>query len=306
MELPDFLCPLKEISRPFPREAMDIAIERREESVPVLLAALESTAARPERVGPADMLHEFALYLLAQFRETRALESAVRLARYPEIDDLLGDTITEFLGSILASLYGGELGPIQSLIEDEEAYEFARSAGITALGCLYRADLLPRESLIAYLRLLFEEKLERTPSFVWDGMVILCSDLGLSELIEPIRSAYALKLVDPMVEPLQRLEKHLLGGPEGFPRTQDQYILIDDAVACMRDWYCFKPEAAEDDEDDDDLFYDDWEDDTPLFPPVDPYWAAPPPSLPKPARNDPCPCGSGKKFKKCCGAPGSK
>jgi uncharacterized protein len=23
---------------------------------------------------------------------------------------------------------------------------------------------------------------------------------------------------------------------------------------------------------------------------------------PKPGRNDPCPCGSGKKFKKCCGA----
>ncbi|MGA2863834.1 MAG: SEC-C metal-binding domain-containing protein [Verrucomicrobiota bacterium] len=25
-------------------------------------------------------------------------------------------------------------------------------------------------------------------------------------------------------------------------------------------------------------------------------------SQPKPRRNDPCPCGSGKKFKKCCGA----
>jgi hypothetical protein len=33
--------------------------------------------------------------------------------------------------------------------------------------------------------------------------------------------------------------------------------------------------------------------------------ASPPPaarSAPKPGRNDPCPCGSGKKFKKCCGA----
>ena len=25
----------------------------------------------------------------------------------------------------------------------------------------------------------------------------------------------------------------------------------------------------------------------------------------KPSRNDPCPCGSGKKYKKCCGAPKS-
>ncbi|MBI3279156.1 MAG: SEC-C domain-containing protein, partial [Acidobacteria bacterium] len=26
------------------------------------------------------------------------------------------------------------------------------------------------------------------------------------------------------------------------------------------------------------------------------------PSANKPGRNDPCPCGSGKKYKKCCGA----
>ena len=25
-----------------------------------------------------------------------------------------------------------------------------------------------------------------------------------------------------------------------------------------------------------------------------------PPGSPKPGRNDPCPCGSGKKFKRCC------
>jgi uncharacterized protein len=32
---------------------------------------------------------------------------------------------------------------------------------------------------------------------------------------------------------------------------------------------------------------------------------ATPPEKPKTVgRNDPCPCGSGKKYKKCCGAPG--
>ena len=28
----------------------------------------------------------------------------------------------------------------------------------------------------------------------------------------------------------------------------------------------------------------------------------PPPQYPGVGRNDPCPCGSGRKFKKCCGA----
>jgi preprotein translocase subunit SecA len=37
-------------------------------------------------------------------------------------------------------------------------------------------------------------------------------------------------------------------------------------------------------------------DDAPLPPPVEPIH-----SETKPGRNDPCPCGSGKKFKQCCG-----
>ena len=38
------------------------------------------------------------------------------------------------------------------------------------------------------------------------------------------------------------------------------------------------------------------EDEEPLPPPVEPIRAEP-----KPNRNDPCTCGSGKKYKQCCG-----
>ncbi len=41
------------------------------------------------------------------------------------------------------------------------------------------------------------------------------------------------------------------------------------------------------------------EDDAPLPPPVEPIKADE-----NPDRNDPCSCGSGKKFKKCCGKAG--
>ena len=42
-------------------------------------------------------------------------------------------------------------------------------------------------------------------------------------------------------------------------------------------------------------------DDEPLPPPVEPIHADK-----EPERNDPCPCGSGKKYKKCCGKQGKK
>ena len=35
---------------------------------------------------------------------------------------------------------------------------------------------------------------------------------------------------------------------------------------------------------------------------INAFFHAPQAKLAKPGRNDPCPCGSGKKFKKCCGA----
>jgi len=38
------------------------------------------------------------------------------------------------------------------------------------------------------------------------------------------------------------------------------------------------------------------DDDQPLPPPVEPITTDE-----KPGRNDPCPCGSGKKYKQCCG-----
>ncbi|MCK4659432.1 MAG: SEC-C domain-containing protein [Phycisphaerae bacterium] len=42
------------------------------------------------------------------------------------------------------------------------------------------------------------------------------------------------------------------------------------------------------------------DDEPPLPEPVEPIRS----DGPQPKRNDPCPCGSGKKYKQCCGKPG--
>jgi len=80
------------------------------------------------------------------------------------------------------------------------------------------------------------------------------------------------------------------------------FRLIDDTIAELDDWDCFN----EDDADDyDDLENDDEDEligfnDEPVnevrAPQQEPYRHEN-----KVGRNDPCPCGSGKKYKKCCG-----
>ena len=89
----------------FPWKAVRAAIAQREAITPHLLQALEDVANAPAEFARRRdyMLHLFATYLLAQFREKRAYAPLVRILAAPGsvADDLFGDTITEALKSII-------------------------------------------------------------------------------------------------------------------------------------------------------------------------------------------------------------
>lgn len=305
VEIPEFLKPLESVTCPFPRGAVEEAIARRDESVPVLLQILERCAANADDVPDDYLLHEFALRLLAQFRETRAYEPVVRLARHPQADQLLGDTLSADLGPILASVSGGDPRLIQELIEDDEADEFARWAGLRALGVLCRNGLYTREAMSAYLGELFNGKLEKEGEFVWTGLVDLCAIFGLTEHLEAVRLAAEDDLIDHTVNDWPYLEKRLKSG-KFLESEAGHYDFLDDTIGAMECWHCFTPAGTypraqqEEDFDPSEEIPDDlpvWDDE------LDELAEIPGPlrAEPKVGRNDPCLCGSGKKYKKCCG-----
>jgi len=300
IEVPDFMKPLETLVRPFPSAAVEEVIARRGESTPYLLEVLAWTEANAAEVPRSFMLHEYALFVLAQFREVRAYDVAVRIARSRHVHQLLGETVSSGLGPILASLSGGDTRLIQTLIEDEEADEFARSSGICAMGALFRTGLLPRQSFSEYLGVLFDGGLRREHSFVWDELVIACTDLGMSEHLEAIRVAFEEGLADPGFEAWHSVQQRLTSDTVSEAELME-FRLIDDAIEEMSWWYCFEEASADEGEDlDGDR---DWArlDDLSAFPAQIPGHSVPVRAEPKPGRNDPCPCGSGKKFKKCCG-----
>ena len=285
------------------------AIERREESVPHLLAALERVANHPEEFigNPDAILHEFALYLLAQFRETRGIKPSLVIARHPRVDDLLGDLITEGLGPILASLSGGDPMPIQSLVEDEKAEEFARGAGIEALGAMSRHGLWSERLFASYLSQLYTVRLERKPSHVWDALISVSTDFAMGEHLELIRDAFEENLADPGYDTLRDVTAAIRSGSRTKLETR-AYRLIDDTIGEMSWWYCFDEE--EDDDGDRKSHFEIPHVSSPPPPELSPVSAAPHAirtpfrrTGPKIGRNEPCPCGSGKKYKRCCGQP---
>jgi hypothetical protein len=288
MAVADILKELELCTGRFPKRATEQAIEQRDAITPELLRVLEEVAADPGGFAQREdyMLHLFAMHLLAQFREKRAYRPIVAIFSAPgDVPDrLAGDTVTEGLKQILGSVYDGDPEPLCRLVEDPNVDEYVRSAAIDTFVVLWSSGQMPRDDVVAYFRSLFRGKLERRFSNAWNGLVGAVADLRAHELLEEVRQAYADSLVDPSFSDLERLGREL----NSPARPLRGYDLITDTISEMQWWACFdrtesksaKPPAAK-----------------------PPRPSAPPPVLataPKVGRNEPCPCGSGKKYKKCC------
>ncbi len=287
MEIAEILHQFERSNGTFPHAAVAAAVERREEIIPELLRIVEDTANRAKEIAAdEDYLADFyAMFLLAQFRETRAYPLMLRIATLPAevADSLLAFFITDSLDRVLASVCDGELEGIKSIVEDRNANEWARSAALRSLMLMVRAGKQRREEIIAYFAQLFRGKLEREYANVWNVLVCCCCDLGAEELIADIRRAYAKDLVDPSYISLEDVANFM-------GKLTSTGLMVEDTVDEMSHWSCFKkedrvPEPAHTSE-------------TPQFRPAPTFKRA----APKTGRNEPCPCGSGKKYKKCCGA----
>ena len=293
METQQILRELEKATGRFPRAAVEAAVMRREEITPELLRILrESTERAVERDAEDDyMAHLYAMFLLAQFRETRAYPLVVDFASLPgELPhSLCGDFITEDLGRVLASVCGGELGGIQSLIENEAVDEWVRGAALSSLVTLVAVGQKSREEIVSYFGQLFRGKLERQFSHAWNELVSCAADLYPAELINDIERAYEDDLVEPGYIGWADVNDDLARGKElTLARLEDnsRHRLVEDTVREMEWWACFRENRRT------------------RTPPPTARGASPPikRDRPKTGRNEPCPCGSGKKFKKCCGA----
>lgn len=298
MTTPEILKELELYTGRFPEAALKAAIEQREAITPELLRELENVANNPAKWADEQnhMLHLFAMFLLAQFREKRAYPLIAKIVSAPaDIPyKLLGDSVTEDLDKILGSVYDGDPAILEKIIENPEVDEYVRDAAISVFLILENTGQMPREQIVDYFKSLFESKLERKYSMVWDGLACAVADLPAPELLPYVRKAYEDELVNPMFSSLEDIEKDVLA-PKQY--RKERLHLIDDTIADMKSWACFHG-------DNEDVTLAD--EDSPFLslPFEDENYVTPTPYVregSKIGRNDPCPCGSGKKYKKCCG-----
>jgi len=289
MEIKEVLSELEYNKGYFPYEAIQEAIAQKEKIVPELLKILENAEKSIHQIEeqPNYMAHIYAMFLLAQFREKRAYPLIVNLFSHPgdTSDNIAGDFICEDLPRVLASVCHGDTALIKQLIENRNVDEYVRDAGLKALLVLVVNGKKTREEVMDYYKSLFREKLEREYSMVWNGLISCCCYLHPKEVYEDIKKAYEEFLVDPIFITLNDVKDILNKGEDKTPnRLKDDihYKFIDDTISEMEWWACFHPEKKVK---------------------TKPFKQSEKKSKRKKiGRNDPCPCGSGKKYKKCCGS----
>ncbi len=283
-----------------PIEALQSADAHREVLIAPLLKAMERGVANPAGLPAGEgMLFSYAAYLLAKWRAWRAYPSFIRWLSLPgEVaHDLGGDTITQDGKRFLASVCDGNLEPIKQLVLNREADEYCRAAAIEALALLAIWGEVPRQPIEEYFAWLAREGLSRERNHVWASLCSACLDLEALGVFPELRRAYDDGLIEAGYISREEVDE-VEAGPRGkwIERQREWHPPIADVAEATAWWGCFKRGPRRNASQLAEYANRMSESDAEFEPPATPYIAPP-----KVGRNDPCPCGSGKKFKKCCG-----
>ncbi len=278
-----------------PREAMAWALENWRTASPRFIARLRAIAAGNDRTDGAEGQLFTILHLCGQMRETRAYEPLCRLiAEDPDLEVWLGDAVTETLPGILINVFDGDVAPLLSAIESADGDELARGSTLLALGYVVRSQgALDDEAMRACLRRLRRDARPREMPGFWSCWAETAAALGYEDLkmeVAVLTKDGLLDAIDFGLEDFDRIVELARGDPSGFAGFHNQDIRpLDDAIGTLESWIG--------DVDEDDIFESDENEDVTETQSSGAPFVNP---LRDVGRNDPCPCGSGKKYKKCC------
>lgn len=286
----------------FPYEAVRAVLADPKPFVGHLLAELRLTPAQlkakhqsNENFGFDDHLWTFAFYLLAQLQEPRAYALMIDFFNTPGdfAADLTGDTHTEDLPAALANTFDGNIELLKSFIENKDANEYSRSSALETLGVLLYRGQLDEAWVRGYVGELLAKALlgDEDPFTSW--LVCFALDLRAPEHRAALERCFDAKRVDESIVDRGSIERDFAKLDSTRLKAFEVRSKGFDVLAEMPDWSYFrKPETElkfrkthpgyyltrSRSRDSGTVIHDE----------------------PKIGRNDPCTCGSGKKYKKCC------
>jgi hypothetical protein len=286
--------------RRLPVAAIEAARESRPAMVAEFLRLIETCPHTRVQEGGERPSLILIFHLLGEWRETAAYRPLAELLRRPDIEEILGSARTETAHSVLAAVFDGDPRPLYDVILDEDAEQFARAAMFETLVTVVREGQLPLHEAERFLISCFSQMRPIRSNFAWAGWQEAVALLGLAELRPLVKQVFDRGGIDEIWLTYPEFEEDLayaIDHPEA-PRQYDgeRYRSFGDTVEVLSSWYGFSDayfaeerRFARSNARKQSLVY---AVENPAAPFVDPSRDV--------GRNDPCPCGSGKKYKKCC------
>ncbi|QEG00494.1 preprotein translocase subunit SecA [Stieleria maiorica] len=251
----------------------------------------------------------FSFALISAIGDPRGLPAVIEAISLPDekLYSLLGDLIHDNLQRLIVKLIGTDFDRIGQLVENPDLYEYVRWSAACTYFLLFKEGRLSREEGVERIERHLNRLIERPCYELNTGLCMELANFGVPASIETIRRAYASGNVEEGMVSQEELEETINRAAEGSGSERDRSLPLEfDVVEELSRWACFKrpdkptpnPVVQSVTEPRDEMASR-----TSMDPP------SPPPRTAvgtirntekKPGRNDPCPCGSGKKYKNCC------
>jgi hypothetical protein len=263
-----------------PPEALGDALRRPQAIAEPVLRAVERAAAGETLSTREQNLLFWGIHVLGAAKDGRLHAPLLRLLRCPAepVGELIGDAVGTTLPRIVAGSFDDDPQALEDALLDREADEFVRWNLFGAYAYLVFDGRIPRERAEATLVRFDETRPARAGDAAWTGWQEAVALLGLSGLQPRVEAARAdARLLEDEDDPhwFEATLAEALADPQNPARFAERELgYVADLVAEL--------EAALESE-------EEAEPEEPVHNP-----------LRHVGRNDPCPCGSGKKYKKCC------
>ena len=307
----------------FPQEAIESLIENQHQSQQILLDAFTDFITEPDdySVHSGNYLHVISFVMLAYFKEKDAWYGCRKAIEELSTDREYDNGFVDIFDCINTTAFGRMIGALgrehtEELIElviNEDIEPCVRASVSLALQSCYLEGDLEKDNYIQTLDKLFDSyaisNIEGDEQeFVWSSLIQTCATANNLDLVTNHfhQIPKNLKQYDKLVEVIESIPE----GDELLPLNQQEREFLrkdlgyfNDPLQDIKEWQLpFDPYSEEELLEAMKAAFTSMQEasNTPI---TDmPNFSSPiVRESPKVGRNDPCPCNSGKKFKKCCG-----
>ena len=269
-----------------PTEAIQSCLDHWDDIQPRCAALLDAFVDGTDCTDATRNTVFITLHLQAEKRDTSAFAPFCRLMRdEAALTDLIGEPYLEFTAPILVSTFDGNAQPLAAIVETPTPGGFDEFGALTVMAYLAKTGQVPEAEMRAHLRRWRTGLQPQGTSLVWDAYAMAIARLGYADLAPEAEALFENGWIDPQVSAVNFFREALhdaLAAPDdlsGFTREGVRpFRTVLEELAPPPD--STKPAHGTG-----------WDRDTEQ-PYINPLRGV--------GRNDPCPCGSGKKYKKCC------